>query len=263
MSVSDDEYVLDLNKMKMADLKKELQLRDLKVSGNKQDLIQRLQQYLEEHEGAEVEAGDDDALLELNENESKVADISSGEDKLEKSLLDESQSKELEVEDNAEELLDDKTTKVSEESAVEKEAVKEDETVTPPEDTKEASPEPKVLVKSTQPLAAMTEEEKKEQRAKKYGIKVTELPEDKKLDMRKKRFGMGKSSITDHKVEVDAEKLKKRAERFGAVVSSVLTDKEQEEKIRKRKERFGEIVSSETDAKKQKRAERFGLKVAS
>merc|ERR1739838_453977 len=86
MSVSDDEFVLDLTKMKMADLKKELQFRDLKVSGNKQELIQRLQQYLEEHEGAEVEGrdADDDALLELADNEDKNMDKSVDD----KTLLD-------------------------------------------------------------------------------------------------------------------------------------------------------------------------------
>merc|ERR1739838_212231 len=203
MSVSDDEFVLDLTKMKMADLKKELQLRDLKVSGNKQELIQRLQQYLEEHEGAEIEdGGEDEALLAEGNDQMKEKD----------EKMDEESTENLEKELEDEEL-------------------------------------------------EKTEEEKKAERAKKFGSKVADkvVPEEKKKEERTKRFG--KSSITDHKVEVDTEKLKQRAARFGTVISSTLTKTEQNDKILKRKERFG-AVSAETNSKKAKRAERFGLNKA-
>jgi len=259
MSVSDDEYVLDLNKMKMADLKRELQIRDLKVSGNKQDLIQRLQQYLEEHEGAEVEDGDDDALGLIEADNEEKTTTEKPDDKSDKNDLDVDESLTKELDDTVEESSEDKTAET--EAAVEE---TKNETATETTDNN-ATGDDKAEVKTDKPkIVEMTEEQKKEERAKKYGIKVTELSEDSKLELRKKRFGgqFGKSSITDHKVEVDTEKLKKRAERFGTVVSPVLTNSEQEEKIRKRKERFGGVSSSETDAKKQKRAERFGLKVA-
>lgn len=42
---------------------------------------------------------------------------------------------------------------------------------------------------------------------------------------------------------VDAEKLKKRAERFGSVVSSKMKQLEEEAKIKARKDRFGDASS--------------------
>merc|ERR1739838_652606 len=221
MSVSDDEFVLDLTKMKMADLKKELQLRDLKVSGNKQELIQRLQQYLEEHEGAEIEDGGEDEAL-----------LAEGNDQITEK-----------VEEAVEEIKAANDTQEHK-----KEAVVKAVTVEEAKDT-------------TAIKAPLSEEEKKAERAKKFGIKVADkvVPEEKKKEERTKRFG--KSSITDHKVEVDTEKLKQRAARFGTVISSTLTKTEQNDKILKRKERFG-AVSAETNSKKAKRAERFGLNKA-
>merc|ERR1739838_1188403 len=236
MSVSDDEFVLDLTKMKMADLKKELQLRDLKVSGNKQELIQRLQQYLEEHEGAEIEdGGEDEALLAEGNDQMKEKD----------EKMDEESTENLEKELEDEEL--EKTEEVTEKV---EEAVEE---IKAANDTQEHKKE--AVVK------AVTVEEAKAERAKKFGIKVADkvVPEEKKKEERTKRFG--KSSITDHKVEVDTEKLKQRAARFGTVISSTLTKTKQNDKILKRKERFG-AVSAETNSKKAKRAERFGLNKA-
>ena len=52
---AEGEIEMDLNKMKMSELKGELAARGLKISGKKSELVDRLQQYLEEHEDAEVE----------------------------------------------------------------------------------------------------------------------------------------------------------------------------------------------------------------
>jgi len=70
--------------------------------------------------------------------------------------------------------------------------------------------------------------------------------------------------------EIDPDKLKKRAERFGSTVASTLVESEQKDAIEKRKRRFGgggvengssaeaaTTTDSEAEAKKAKRAERF------
>jgi len=225
MSASDDETTLDLNKMRIADLKKELQLRNLKVSGNKHELIQRLQKYLVEHEGIEVEE-DDESLLEI------------------------------ENEDNR--MLSPKTTDQSDASLLETE-VKVDEaeikTVQSQKENKDDESLKKVVQLSD--ASKVSEPEKKELRAKKFGLKVEDMSQSTKLEMRQQRFGIQGKSSSGENVVIDAEKLKKRAERFGTVVSTILSSSEQQEKMMKRKERFGDSTS-ETDSKKQKRMERFG-----
>merc|ERR1739838_431048 len=156
MSVSDDEFVLDLTKMKMADLKKELQLRDLKVSGNKQELIQRLQQYLEEHEGAEIEdGGEDEALLAEGNDQMKEKDEKMDEEStenLEKELEDEELEKTEEVTEKVEEAVEEiKAANDTQEHK--KEAVVKAVTVEEAKDT-------------TAIKAPLSEEEKKAERAK-------------------------------------------------------------------------------------------------
>lgn len=67
-------------------------------------------------------------------------------------------------------------------------------------------------------------------------------------------------------LQVNMDKLKERAQRFGLNVSSLSKKSEEDEKLKKRKERFGIVTSSagagateDTEAKKRKRAERFGI----
>uniref|UniRef100_A0A8B9FVF6 SAP domain-containing ribonucleoprotein n=1 Tax=Amazona collaria TaxID=241587 RepID=A0A8B9FVF6_9PSIT len=61
---------VELHKLKLAELKQECLARGLEAKGNKQDLIHRLQAYLEEH--AEEEANEEDVLgEEIEEEEQK------------------------------------------------------------------------------------------------------------------------------------------------------------------------------------------------
>ncbi|XP_030052586.1 SAP domain-containing ribonucleoprotein isoform X2 [Microcaecilia unicolor] len=59
--------VLDIHKLKLVELKQECSTRGLEIKGNKQDLINRLQAFLEEH--AVEEANEEDVLGEETEEE--------------------------------------------------------------------------------------------------------------------------------------------------------------------------------------------------
>uniref|UniRef100_A0A8C5JJB1 SARNP protein n=1 Tax=Junco hyemalis TaxID=40217 RepID=A0A8C5JJB1_JUNHY len=63
--------------------------------------------------------------------------------------------------------------------------------------------------------------------------------------------------------QINLEKLKERAQRFGLNVSSLSKKSEEDEKLKKRKERFGIVTGAgaaeDSEAKKRKRAERFGI----
>lgn len=58
---------VELHKLKLAELKQECLARGLETKGIKQDLINRLQAYLEEH--AEEEANEEDVLGDETEEE--------------------------------------------------------------------------------------------------------------------------------------------------------------------------------------------------
>ena len=71
--MSDNEEVIDLHSMKVAELKEELKSRQLPVSGAKAQLIERLENYMQEHEGVEV------VEEEESQEESKSAEADSAE----------------------------------------------------------------------------------------------------------------------------------------------------------------------------------------
>lgn len=87
-------------------------------------------------------------------------------------------------------------------------------------------------------------------RAKKFGVQLTG---DAKKSMRAARFGGGTAvsngnNTTAPTASIDV--LKKRAERFGTSVSTVMTKLESQEKLEKRKQRFGSATNgSEAPAK--------------
>ncbi|XP_065098020.1 SAP domain-containing ribonucleoprotein isoform X3 [Paramisgurnus dabryanus] len=208
---------VELQKLKLAELKQECVARGLDAKGNKADLIARLQAYLDEHE-------------EVNEEE--VLGVFGEESKEE----DEEEEEEEEVPAAA--------------AAVEKQELNEPETVTE-----------KKVVKITAPA---TVDERLQKRAERFSIQPNA---DNKKAARAARFGLpvpesSKGTSAIPKVSVDVEVLKKRAERFGMNVSSVSKKFEDDEKLKKRKERFGILTSTagsyDSEAKKRKRADRFG-----
>ncbi|XP_073731882.1 SAP domain-containing ribonucleoprotein isoform X3 [Misgurnus anguillicaudatus] len=204
---------VELQKLKLAELKQECVARGLDAKGNKADLIARLQAYLDEHE----EVNEEEVLGTFGE-----------------------ESKEEDEEEEEEAVA----------AAVEKQELTEPETVTE-----------KKVVKITAPA---TVDERLQKRAERFSLQPNA---DNKKAARAARFGLpvaesSKGTAAIPKVSVDVEVLKKRAERFGMNVSSVSKKFEDDEKLKKRKERFGILTSTagsyDSEAKKRKRADRFG-----
>ncbi|XP_067287178.1 SAP domain-containing ribonucleoprotein isoform X2 [Pseudorasbora parva] len=212
--------VVELHKLKLAELKLECTARGLDAKGNKSDLIARLQAYLEEHEVNEEEVlgvfGDGDADAE-----------GEGEGEGEESFA-------------------------KEESADQKEELSPPETVTEKKLVK-MSP-PATVVERLQKRAERfnvppTVDTKRAARAARFGLTAPEsskgTPAKVNVDVdvlkkRAERFGMNVSSVS--KKFEDDEKLKKRKERFGIVTSAASAGAEDSEaKKRKRAERFGNV----------------------
>ncbi|CAH1238694.1 SARNP [Branchiostoma lanceolatum] len=261
-----------MKKLKVADLKNELRARGLTVTGNKQELLDRLQQHMET-------AGDPKApLLPEAELLSKDTSLLSGEgDEADDSIL----AGEEEEEEDDEEEEEEQTTAQDNQENTETTNTAKPTVVT---SVSSESDDTKVPVKPP-----MSEAERLELRAKKFGGHSSE---DAKKAARAARFGTSvsgptntaapakgattlsplgdNSAISTEETGPEMEKLKKRAERFGMNVSTAVQSEEEKEKLLKRKQRFGvatagaagtPVSSDEVEAKKKKRAERFGLTV--
>ncbi|NXT28216.1 SARNP protein, partial [Syrrhaptes paradoxus] len=197
---------VELHKLKLAELKQECLARGLEAKGNKQDLINRLQAYLEEH--AEEEANEEDVL---------------GEE------IEEEEQKPVEPPAKAEE-----PPVKSPDVITEKKVVKI---------TSEISQMERMQKRAERFNVPVSLESKKAARAARFGLatvstKGEEVNMD-KLKERAQRFGLNVSSLS--KKSEDDEKLKKRKERFGIVTSSAGAGatEDTEAKKRKRAERFG------------------------
>ncbi|XP_033943213.1 SAP domain-containing ribonucleoprotein isoform X1 [Pseudochaenichthys georgianus] len=225
--------VIELQKLKLAELRQECEARGLDTKGNKGELIARLQAYLEEHGETtdftlrhEEDVDVDDVLAEDTEEFTKV--------------------------DGGDDLKSEK------------------------EPTEEETAEDKKVVKIVPPSSTG---ERLQKRAERFNLPAT--AESKKA-IRAARFGetteksapapTAAGGVAAAKAPVNVDQLKKRAERFGMNVSSVSQKIEEDEKLKKRKERFGVTAAStgavaavaaaaspEVEAKKMKRAERFGI----
>jgi len=241
--------VMDISAMKVADLKKELKSRGLSTTGIKSELIDRLQLAL---------AKPDD----LNEEE----------------LLAE--------EPEAVALVPPKKVPIKRDvampaveaatSAVGKENI--DDAVPPPakkatpvaEKTDAAAAAESKSAESPAAAEATTDADRAAARAARFGIASPESSEEKKGD-RAKRFGIPvTASPGSNKIgsapAADMETLKKRAERFGLNASQTMQKAELDEKIKKRQDRFGAVGKNgdslpkvNEDESLKKRAERFAV----
>ncbi|XP_061591140.1 SAP domain-containing ribonucleoprotein [Cololabis saira] len=209
--------VVELQKLKLAELRQECEARGLETKGNKGELIARLQAYLDEHE-EDVDV--DEVLAEDAVDFTKV------------------ESSNNVKEANNTEMTEDQP------SAEEKKIVK----ISPPSTGSERLQ--KRAERFNMPASA---ESKKAIRAARFGLPATAASPSPgvvanskpaanldQLKKRAERFGMNVSSISQ-KVEED-EKLKKRKERFGIQMGATSADAEDVmAKKMKRSERFGKV----------------------
>uniref|UniRef100_UPI00358E5FBC SAP domain-containing ribonucleoprotein isoform X1 n=1 Tax=Myxine glutinosa TaxID=7769 RepID=UPI00358E5FBC len=214
MLVMADE-VVDVHKLKIAELKQELVARGLETKGNKAELVRRLQTYIEEHDN---EVNEEDALAE-------EPDVRSDYHVISPSPL---------AEDKEVETAALPTKDAEEEAEVPQQSVKV---------TTEMSQAERMIKRAERFNVPVTEASKKTARAQRFGMPATNTlggdqlgKEDMgKLQERAKRFGMNVSTVAQ-KLEVE-DKLKKRKERFGVVTTACSGDGEA--KRLKRAQRFG------------------------
>ncbi|XP_077184914.1 SAP domain-containing ribonucleoprotein isoform X2 [Paroedura picta] len=182
---------VELHKLKLAELKQECLARGLEAKGNKQDLINRLQTYLEQH--AEEEANEEDVLGEETEEE-------------EQKPVDTPVKEEMPMEKSAEVGTEKKVVKITSEIPQMERMQKRAERFNVP----------------------VSLESKKAARAARFGIPTasakglaaeskTTTEDDEKLKKRKERFGIVTSSAGAGTTEDTEAKKRKRAERFGLV----------------------------------------------
>jgi len=238
----------DFASMKVADLKSELKAKGLPVTGNKQELVERLQQA----ESASLL--DDD--LDQDEQISDEA-IKAAEEELKKQTTDgASPTKKLKTSDDKENKIADTVSPAK----ITVDATDKEEK----EDSKNGMSQEEAILKRKERFGGFqSDDAKKTARAQRFGGVVSDTESGKK------------STKIGEAPPVDIDILKKRAERFGATVSPHVKEAEVSEAIKKRQERFGVVPKNEKAApavktnvgtnsvilneQMQKRKERFNL----
>ncbi|XP_051162010.1 SAP domain-containing ribonucleoprotein isoform X2 [Leptopilina boulardi] len=222
----------ELSKMKVADLKAELKQRGLPTSGNKNELVERLQLALHGDSTLSLDETTEEILDEEILGDEEIEELSSKPDSqeiVEKRKLS-TDSNSNGASNGKKIVLNRKTViediKVEEKTEKDKESPKKDEN---------AVAEKKVIK-----LSELSMQERLEMRKRKFGMPASETA--KKL-ARAARFNMNDTNSSSIKASENTsyETLKKRQERFGCSVSSVMEKAELQDRIEKRKARFGEV----------------------
>ncbi|XP_032678395.1 SAP domain-containing ribonucleoprotein isoform X2 [Odontomachus brunneus] len=231
-----DKGLSELSKMKVADLRAELKQRGLPTTGNKNELVERLQVAMH------------DSALSLDETAEEILD--------EDEVLGDEEIEELSSKPDSQELS--KKRKLSTESnngntkkvvlnrksvleEIKNDQVEKNENKSVK--SAEAAPSEKKIIK----LSELGVKERLEMRAKKFGMPLSEAA---KKEARLARFNVNNQnnkSAASIKTPVHTtyEVLKKRAERFGTSVSTLMEKAELAERLEKRKARFGEVKSED------------------
>ncbi|XP_018329647.1 SAP domain-containing ribonucleoprotein isoform X2 [Agrilus planipennis] len=267
------EEVMNISKLKVPDLKRELKARGLSTSGNKQELLERLQSALkikidDAASAASADDLDEDLLNDddldhepMDGSESVLTDIDAHLDEnitpptaLKKDISQEKVISNEQSESKAKKVVLKRNSSALEEQ-LENHEVPEEKS-----DTKD-----KKILK----LSQLSVKERLEMRAKKFGVPLTD---EAKKAARSQRFSSNSSSstnissISQENDPVSLDILKKRADRFGGSVSTVMSTLAQQERLEKRKQRFGVVTSvngstSQSEKAKQ-RLERFKMSVS-
>ncbi|XP_030767970.1 SAP domain-containing ribonucleoprotein [Sitophilus oryzae] len=269
----EESSALDISKLKVPDLKKELKNRGLSTTGNKNDLVERLQaairsptnpELIDEIEEDLLNEEDDDEHLDerdsiINELDNNLDDSPKAQkrklDGTDKSHIDGPPKKVILKRNNSDTLTSKAVTANEKNNEVQEDTTPNGQQI-----------EDKKVIK----FSELSAKERLEMRAKKFG--VTALSDDAKKIVRAERFGanptdFSASSIKSGNKEADVDVLKQRAARFGVSVSSVMSDLEKQEKMEKRKQRFGVITATsnntikDSEAAKIARLERFKTSV--
>uniref|UniRef100_H3D4G5 SAP domain-containing ribonucleoprotein n=1 Tax=Tetraodon nigroviridis TaxID=99883 RepID=H3D4G5_TETNG len=212
--------VVELHKLKLAELRQECDARGLETKGNKGELIARLQAYLEEH--AEEDVDVDDVLVEDAEDFAKAESDN---------IINDIKDPESPVQTVAEK----KVVKINPSSTASERLQKRAERFSLPAsaESKKALRAASLNNKTINPSSVWSTGAAANSKA---AVNIEQLKK------RAERFGMNVSTISQ-KIEED-EKLKKRKERFGALTnagSAGAADTEEcyRQRNGRRAERFG------------------------
>ncbi|KAJ8920859.1 hypothetical protein NQ315_015651 [Exocentrus adspersus] len=251
---------LDISKLKVPDLKKELKLRGLSSTGNKNELIERLQAAMKSSDAIGHESVDDLEEDLLNDDDDVHLDASESVI-LENDFDDSPKTQKRKIDESP--ILTEVKNGPPKKIILNRNISYTIEPLKP----KEVSPKTDVDVADDQPekkvvkLSELSAKERLEMRAKKFG--VSSISADAKKVVRAERFRTNSSSpsIKSNKVNTSVDVLKQRAERFGGSVSTIMSGLENKEKLERRKARFGIMTNtngavSDSDKAKQ-RLERF------
>ncbi|XP_063978588.1 SAP domain-containing ribonucleoprotein isoform X2 [Diachasmimorpha longicaudata] len=221
----------ELSKMKVADLKADLKQRGLSTTGNKNELVERLQLAIHDAnlclDETTDEILDEDAVLEdeeIEELSSKPDSQDVGEKRQATEDISPTQAKKIVLHRNR---VIEEVKRIEPEEKEEK-----------PEETDTSEPPKKVLK-----ISELGTKERLEMRAKRFGV----VSESARKEARSARFNSetqsnGKSSASvKTPVNTSYDVLKKRSERFGTSTSRLMQKAELEARIEKRKVRFGDV----------------------
>lgn len=247
----------DVSKMKVADLKRELKLRGLQTTGNKNELQERLQNALIDGDlSLEDTAISGEDLLEdvLTDEEEKSLILPPDENELLKSPSSEAAALSFSPTDKSS--LDEPAPPQPKKIVLKRKSSITPFTIDAPapaakvdsSTNEENGSDAKITKIEVKPkivkVSALTLEERLQMRAKKFGIEENKVQSSNSNSLSSSAVSVAGKDIDPKQIET----LKKRAERFGCVVAPAIAEITANERLEKRKQRFGD-VSGDADKK--------------